>query len=104
MVSPVILSSPITGDTTLSDPLTGSVDTLELQANLTLGNGGTEEVILAVGLGADSTITNSWDGSALGAGTVTLHLESTEDQKGNQIEGNAVANWDNSGSGTTGSF
>ena len=99
-----ILSSPITTDTTLSDQLTGSVDTLELQANLILGNGGTEEVILAVGLGADASITNSWDGSALGAGTVTLHLESTEDQKGNQIQGNAVANWDNSGSGTTGRF
>lgn len=98
-----ILSSPITGDTTLSDPLTGSADTLELQANLILGNGGTEEVILAVGLGADSTITNSWDGSALGAGTVTIDLESTEDQKGNQIQGNAVANWDQ-GSGATGRF
>ena len=99
-----ILSSPITGDTTLSDPLTGSVDTLELQANLTLGNGGTEEVILAVGLGADTTIINSWDGSALGAGTVTIDLESTINQMSNQIEGNAIYLWGQDGSGSTGQF
>ncbi len=58
-----VLTSPLTSDTTLSDPLTGAPNTLELQANLTLGDGGEEEVVLELGLGSsESAIQNNLTG------------------------------------------
>jgi hypothetical protein len=102
--SGTVLSSPIATNTTLTDYLTGGSNTLELQANLTLGDGGEDLVILELGLSdADNTIENDWDGDALGAGTATLTLESTVDLKGSPIEGNSIHQWDQS-SGATGRF
>ena len=102
--SGTVLSSPITTNTTLTDYLTGAPDTLVLDANLTLGAGGDDLVILELGLSdSDSTIENVWTGDALGAGTATLALESTEDLKGSPVEGNAIHQWDQS-SGATGRF
>ena len=99
-----VLTSPLTSDTTLSDSLTGAPNTLELRANLTLGDGGEEEVVLELGLGSsESSIQNNWDGSALGAGTVKIILESQDDLKDSPIEGNAIAKW-NQSSGATGRF
>jgi len=98
------LTSPITTNTTLTDYLTGAPNTLVLEANLTLGDGGEDLVILELGLSdADDTIENVWGGSALGAGTGTLTLESTTDLKGSPIEGNSIHQWDQS-SGATGHF
>ena len=102
--SGTVLTSPITTNTTLTDYLTGAPDTLVLEANLTLGDGGEDLVILEPGLSdSDNTIENDWDGSALGAGTATLKLESTIDLKGSPVEGNAIHQWDQS-SGATGRF
>tara|TARA_R110002020_G_scaffold247025_4_gene460938 strand:- start:776 stop:1993 length:1218 start_codon:yes stop_codon:yes gene_type:complete len=102
--SGTVLSSPITTDTTLSDYLMGAPDTLVLEANLTLGNGGADLVILVLGLSdSDNTIENDWDGSSLGAGTATLSLESSTDLKGSPVEGNSIHQWDQS-SGATGRF
>jgi hypothetical protein len=102
--SGTVLSSPITTNTTLTDYLTGAPDTLVLEANLTLGDGGEDLVILELGLSdADNTIENDWDGNALGAGTATLSLESSTDLKGSPVEGNSIHQWDQS-SGATGRF
>ena len=102
--SGTVLSSPITTNTTLTDYLTGAPDTLVLEANLTLGDGGEDLVILELGLSdSDDTIENDWDGSALGVGTATLTLESSTDLKGSPVEGNAIHQWDQS-SGATGRF
>ena len=102
--SGTVLSSPITTDTTLSDYLTGAPDTLVLEANLTLGNGGADLVILELGLSdSDNTIENDWDGSSLGAGTATLTLESLTDLKALPVEGNSIHQWDQN-SGATGRF
>ena len=102
--SGTVLTSPITTNTTLTDYLTGAPDTLVLDANLTLGAGGDDLVILELGLSdADDTIENDWDGDALGAGTATLALESTVDLKGSPVEGNSIHQWDQS-SGATGRF
>ena len=99
-----VLPATVSSDTTLSDPLTGATNTTTLAANLTLGNGGAEEVILVLGLGSsESSIQNNWDGTALGAGTVTIELESLTDLKDSSIEGNAIAKW-NQSSGATGRF
>ena len=104
--SGTVLTSPITIDTTLSDYLTGGPNTLVLEANLTLGDGGEDLVILELGLSdSDDTIENDWDGSVLGAGTATLTLESSTDQKGSPVEGNAIHQWDqSSGDAATGRF
>jgi hypothetical protein len=99
-----VLSSPLTSNTTISDQLTGAPNTLELQANLTLGDNGDEEVILLLGLGSsESSIQNDWNGTALGAGTITIELKSLTDLKDSPIEGNAIAKW-NQSSGATGRF
>tara|TARA_R100001086_G_C11765753_1_gene239421 strand:+ start:118 stop:723 length:606 start_codon:yes stop_codon:yes gene_type:complete len=57
----VVLSSPLTSDTTLTDLLTGSDDTLELQANLTLGDGGPEDVFFEVGLDVGDSISTPFE-------------------------------------------
>ena len=102
--SGTVLSSPITTDTTLSDDLTGAPDTLVLEANLTLGNGAADLVILELGLSdSDDNIENIWTGSPLGAGTATLTLESTTDLKDSPVQGNSIYQWDQS-SGATGRF
>ena len=99
-----VLTSPLTSDTTITDSLKAASDTLELQANLTLGDGGEEEVILELGLGStENAIQNNFDGSALGAGTIRIVLESQDDLKDSPIEGNAIAKW-NQSSGATGRF
>lgn len=99
-----VLPSTISSDTTVSDQLTGATNTTILGANLTLGNGGEEEVVLVLGLGSsESSIQNNWDGTALGAGTVTIELETLTDLKDSPIEGNAIAKW-NQSSGATGRF
>tara|TARA_R100000808_G_scaffold1932_1_gene8145 strand:- start:3405 stop:4622 length:1218 start_codon:yes stop_codon:yes gene_type:complete len=102
--SGTVLTSPITTDTTLSDYLTGAPDTLVLEANLTLGNGGADLVILELGLSdSDNTIENVWTGDSLGGGTATLTLETSTDLKALPVEGNSIHQWDQS-SGATGRF
>jgi len=102
--SGTVLSSPITTDITLSDYQTGSPDTLVLEANITLGTGEVDPVILELGLNDSETIiSNSWEGNALGAGTATLTLESLTDLKASPVEGNSIHQWDQS-SGATGRF
>ena len=99
-----VLPSTVSSNTTLTDQLTGATDTTTLSANLTLGDGGSEEVILMLGLGSsENAIQNNWDGSSLGAGTITINLKSTIDLKASPVEGNSIHQWDQS-SGATGRF
>ena len=72
--SGTVLTSPLTSDTQTTDSTTGAPDTLELAANLTIGDGQTDSQQVVIGLDLDPTVQYNDSGDALAAATVEVKL------------------------------
>jgi hypothetical protein len=101
--SGTVLSSPLTSDTQTTDSTTGAPNTLELAANLTIGDGQEDSQQLVIGLDTDPTVEYNDSGSALGAATVELKLTTSTDRKDSAVAGDNIGYWQQD-SGTTGRF
>ena len=79
--SGTVLTSPLTSDTQTTDSTTGAPDTLELAANLTIGDGQTDSQQVVIGLDSDPTVQYNDSGDALAAATVEVKLTTSTDRK-----------------------
>jgi len=101
--SGTVLSSPLTSDTILTDTTTGAPDTLELAANLTIGDGQSNSQQVVIGLQDDSTIVFNNSGEALTAATAEVKLETSTDRKDSPVSGDSIGYWTQD-AGATGRF
>ena len=101
--SGTVLSSPITSDTQTTDSTTGAPNTLELAANLTIGDGQEDSQQLVIGLDTDPTVEYNDSGDALGAATVEVKLTTSTDRKDSAVAGDNIGYWQQD-SGATGRF
>ena len=101
--SGTVLSSPLTTDTTATDSITGAPDTLELQANLTIGDGQTNHQEVVIGLNTDTTVQFNSSGVALNSASATIQLTTSTDRKDSAVSGDNIGYWVQD-SGATGRF
>ena len=101
--SGTVLSSPLTTDTTCTDTITGAPNTLELQANITIGDGQSNNQELVIGLDTDATVQFNGSGTVLNAGSATIQLTSSTDRKDSAVSGDDIGYWTQD-SGATGRF
>ena len=100
--SGTVLPASISTNTTVTGS-SGSPDTVELGADLTIGDGGTAEVSVTVGLEAGGQIQFNGSGQTLTSGSMQLQLTTSTDVKDLAISGDNIGYWKQD-SGTTGRF
>ena len=100
--SGTVLPASVTSDTTLTGS-NGSPDTVELGADLTLGNGEDATTTLTVGLEAGGQVQFNGSGQALTSGTMEISLTTSVDVKDSAIDGDNIGYWQQD-SGATGRF
>ena len=101
--SGTVLSSPLSSDTQTTDSTTGAPNTLELAANLTIGDGQEDSQQVVIGLDTDPTVEYNDSGSALGAATVEVKLTTSTDRKDSAVAGDNIGYYQQD-SGATGRF
>ena len=101
--SGTVLTSPLTSDTQTTDSTTGAPDTLELAANLTIGDGQTDSQQVVIGLDSDPTVQYNDTGDALAAATVEVKLTTSTDRKDSAVAGDNIGYYQQD-SGATGRF
>ena len=101
--SGTVLTSPLTSDTQTTDSTTGAPDTLELAANLTIGDGQTDSQQVVIGLDSDPTVQYNDSGDALAAATVEVKLTTSTDRKDLAVAGDNIGYYQQD-SGATGRF
>ena len=101
--SGTVLSSPLSSDTQTTDSTTGAPNTLELAANLTIGDGQADSQQVVIGLDTDPTVEYNDSGSALGAATVEVKLTTSTDRKDSAVAGDNIGYYQQD-SGATGRF
>jgi len=101
--SGTVLPSPLTTDTTTTDDITGAPNTLELQANLTVGDGQGNNQEVVIGLDTDTTVQFNSNGVPLNSATATIQLTTSTDRKDLAVTGENIGYWVQD-SGATGRF
>ena len=101
--SGVTISSPVTTDTTITETTTGAPESLELQANLTIGDGQSNEQALIIGLDTDAIVQFNKSGSALNSATAEITMTTSTDRKDSAVSGDNIGYWVQD-SGATGRF
>lgn len=101
--SGTVLPSPLTSDTVASDSITGAPNTLELQANLTIGDGQGNNQEVVIGLDTDTTVQFNNSGVALNSATASIELTTSTDRKDSAVSGESIGYWVQD-SGATGRF
>ena len=96
-------ASPMSSDTQTTDSTTGAPDTLELAANLTIGDGQTDSQQVVIGLDSDPTVQYNDSGDALAAATVEVKLTTSTDRKDSAVAGDNIGYYQQD-SGATGRF
>lgn len=88
--SGTVLTSPLSSDTQTTDTTTGAPNTLELAANLTIGDGQTNSQQVVIGLDTDPVVVYDDSGDALGAATVEVKLTTSTDRKDSAVSGDNI--------------
>ena len=101
--SGTVLTSPISSDTQTTETTVGAPNTLELAANLTIGDGQTDSQQVVIGLDSDPTVQYNDSGDALAAATVEVKLTTSTDRKDSAVAGDNIGYWSQD-SGSTGRF
>lgn len=100
--SGTVLPASVTSDTTLTGS-NGSPDTVELGADLTLGDGEDATTTLTVGLEAGGQVQFNGSGQSLTVGSMVITLTTTTDVKDSPVSGDSIGYWQQD-SGATGRF
>ena len=100
--SGTVLPASISTNTTVTGS-SGAPDTIELGADLTIGDGGTAEVSVTVGLEAGGQIQFNGSGQTLTSGSMQLQLTTSTDVKDLAVSGDNIGYWKQD-SGATGRF